>query len=125
MYFCDINVGFVSTLQVRIEQVIIAEPGAVLLYKLSNLLKFYHYTIRYFSISRNGAKRVSDLLSPYVALVNCPTSNSCFAQRLLGLASTPRLTLSAAIENVVVDSIYKAYISICLCHSPFSTGCPF
>lgn len=33
--------------QVRIEQVIVAEPGAVLLYKLSNLLKFYHHTIRY------------------------------------------------------------------------------
>ncbi|KAG9348419.1 hypothetical protein JZ751_002154, partial [Albula glossodonta] len=31
--------------QVRIEQVIVAEPGAVLLYKLSNLLKFYHHTI--------------------------------------------------------------------------------
>uniref|UniRef100_A0A8D0A0C2 Conserved oligomeric Golgi complex subunit 6 n=1 Tax=Sander lucioperca TaxID=283035 RepID=A0A8D0A0C2_SANLU len=30
---------------VRIEQVIVAEPGAVLLYKLSNLLKFYHHTI--------------------------------------------------------------------------------
>lgn len=34
-------------LQVRIEQVIVAEPGAVLLYKISNLLKFYHHTIRY------------------------------------------------------------------------------
>lgn len=33
--------------QVRIEQVIVAEPGAVLLYKLSNLLKFYHHTVRY------------------------------------------------------------------------------
>ncbi|MGH0119505.1 UNVERIFIED_CONTAM: hypothetical protein FKN15_007706 [Acipenser sinensis] len=32
--------------KVRIEQVIVAEPGAVLLYKLSNLLKFYHHTIR-------------------------------------------------------------------------------
>ncbi|XP_008947183.1 PREDICTED: conserved oligomeric Golgi complex subunit 6-like, partial [Merops nubicus] len=30
---------------VRIEQVIVAEPGAVLLYKISNLLKFYHHTI--------------------------------------------------------------------------------
>lgn len=35
------------SMQVRIEQVIVAEPGAVLLYKLSNLLKFYHHTIRY------------------------------------------------------------------------------
>nr|KAF6460135.1 component of oligomeric golgi complex 6 [Molossus molossus] len=34
-----------SRLQVRIEQVIVAEPGAVLLYKISNLLKFYHHTI--------------------------------------------------------------------------------
>lgn len=32
--------------QVRIEQMIVAEPGAVLLYKISNLLKFYHHTIR-------------------------------------------------------------------------------
>lgn len=39
--------GFLSFVQVRIEQVIVAEPGAVLLYKLSNLLKFYHHTIRY------------------------------------------------------------------------------
>lgn len=38
---------FVRLSQVRIEQVIVAEPGAVLLYKLSNLLKFYHHTIRY------------------------------------------------------------------------------
>ncbi|KAH0621916.1 hypothetical protein JD844_023662 [Phrynosoma platyrhinos] len=30
---------------VRIEQVIVGEPGAVLLYKISNLLKFYHHTI--------------------------------------------------------------------------------
>lgn len=37
-------------LQVRIEQVIVAEPGAVLLYKISNLLKFYHHTIRYAKI---------------------------------------------------------------------------
>lgn len=38
--------------QVRIEQVIVAEPGAVLLYKLSNLLKFYHHTIRYLTSLR-------------------------------------------------------------------------
>lgn len=41
------NVFFPPTFsQVRIEQVIVAEPGAVLLYKISNLLKFYHHTIR-------------------------------------------------------------------------------
>ena len=33
-------------LQVRVEQVLVAEPGAVVLYKLSNLIKFYHSTIR-------------------------------------------------------------------------------
>uniref|UniRef100_A0A669DFA2 Conserved oligomeric Golgi complex subunit 6 n=1 Tax=Oreochromis niloticus TaxID=8128 RepID=A0A669DFA2_ORENI len=37
--------GVCRPLKVRIEQVIVAEPGAVLLYKLSNLLKFYHHTI--------------------------------------------------------------------------------
>lgn len=43
--------GFLCFMQVRIEQVIVAEPGAVLLYKLSNLLKFYHHTIRYSGIT--------------------------------------------------------------------------
>lgn len=38
--------------QVRIEQVIVAEPGAVLLYKLANLLKFYHHTIRYLNAAK-------------------------------------------------------------------------
>ncbi|KAK2881436.1 hypothetical protein Q8A67_018704 [Cirrhinus molitorella] len=40
-----ITEGVCRPLKVRIEQVIIAEPGSVLLYKLSNLLKFYHHTI--------------------------------------------------------------------------------
>ncbi|XP_077421864.1 conserved oligomeric Golgi complex subunit 6 [Vanacampus margaritifer] len=40
-----ITEGACRPLKVRIEQVIVAEPGAVLLYKLSNLLKFYHHTI--------------------------------------------------------------------------------
>ncbi|XP_049709333.1 conserved oligomeric Golgi complex subunit 6 isoform X4 [Elephas maximus indicus] len=40
-----ITEGVCRPLKVRIEQVIVAEPGAVLLYKISNLLKFYHHTI--------------------------------------------------------------------------------
>ncbi|KAJ7990079.1 hypothetical protein DPEC_G00296570 [Dallia pectoralis] len=40
-----ITEGVCRPLKVRLEQVIVAEPGAVLLYKLSNLLKFYHHTI--------------------------------------------------------------------------------
>ncbi|XP_048836711.1 conserved oligomeric Golgi complex subunit 6 [Brienomyrus brachyistius] len=40
-----ITEGVCRPLKVRIEQVVIAEPGPVLLYKLSNLLKFYHHTI--------------------------------------------------------------------------------
>ncbi|KAB5550474.1 hypothetical protein PHYPO_G00054150 [Pangasianodon hypophthalmus] len=40
-----ITEGVCRPLKVRIEQVIVAEPGSVLLYKLSNLLKFYHHTI--------------------------------------------------------------------------------
>ncbi|KAJ7341519.1 hypothetical protein JRQ81_005712 [Phrynocephalus forsythii] len=40
-----ITEGVCRPLKVRIEQVIMAEPGAVLLYKISNLLKFYHHTI--------------------------------------------------------------------------------
>uniref|UniRef100_H0XGE1 Conserved oligomeric Golgi complex subunit 6 n=1 Tax=Otolemur garnettii TaxID=30611 RepID=H0XGE1_OTOGA len=40
-----ITEGVCRPLKVRIEQVIVAEPGAVLLYKISNLLKFYHHTV--------------------------------------------------------------------------------
>nr|XP_006010269.2 PREDICTED: conserved oligomeric Golgi complex subunit 6 [Latimeria chalumnae] len=39
-----ITEGVCRPLKVRIEQVIVSEPGAVLLYKISNLLKFYHHT---------------------------------------------------------------------------------
>lgn len=35
-----------SPLRVRVEHVIVAEPGAVTLYRLANLLKFYHLTIK-------------------------------------------------------------------------------
>lgn len=49
------NVSLIFSAQVRIEQVIVAEPGAVLLYKLSNLLKFYHHTIGYLTAA--SAKR--------------------------------------------------------------------
>ena len=31
--------------QVRVEQVIVADPGPVVLYKLTNLLKFYLHTV--------------------------------------------------------------------------------
>ncbi len=37
----------VFALQVRVEQVLVSEPGAVQLYKLANLVKFYQTTIRY------------------------------------------------------------------------------
>ncbi|KAJ6659214.1 hypothetical protein lerEdw1_019260 [Lerista edwardsae] len=40
-----ITEGVCRPLKVRIEQVIVSEPGAVLLYKICNLLKFYHHTI--------------------------------------------------------------------------------
>ncbi|XP_053140952.1 conserved oligomeric Golgi complex subunit 6 isoform X2 [Hemicordylus capensis] len=40
-----ITEGVCRPLKVRIEQVIVSEPGSVLLYKISNLLKFYHHTI--------------------------------------------------------------------------------
>lgn len=53
---CTHSVCYWSVPQVRIEQVIVAEPGAVLLYKLSNLLKFYHHTIRYLKSLCNRRK---------------------------------------------------------------------
>ena len=37
--------GVCRPLKVRLEQVVVSEPGSVALYKLSNLLKFYHGTI--------------------------------------------------------------------------------
>ncbi|XP_071798111.1 conserved oligomeric Golgi complex subunit 6-like isoform X2 [Asterias amurensis] len=40
-----ITEGICRPLKVRVEQVIVAEPAIVLLYKLTNLLKFYSYTI--------------------------------------------------------------------------------
>ena len=54
--FCSHALCSGCVLQVRIEQVIVAEPGAVLLYKLSNLLKFYHHTIRYLNPLKAAAK---------------------------------------------------------------------
>ncbi|KAG1680881.1 Conserved oligomeric Golgi complex subunit 6 [Nymphon striatum] len=41
-----ITEGICRPLKVRLEQVIVSEPGAVILYKISNLLKFYHHTIK-------------------------------------------------------------------------------
>lgn len=41
-----IQEGVTRPLKVRVEQVLIAEPGVLVLYKLTNLLKFYHQTIR-------------------------------------------------------------------------------
>ncbi|XP_078489282.1 conserved oligomeric Golgi complex subunit 6 [Ciona intestinalis] len=38
--------GVCRPLKVRVEQVLVSEPGTLLLYKLTNLLKFYHDTIR-------------------------------------------------------------------------------
>ncbi|XP_071838293.1 conserved oligomeric Golgi complex subunit 6-like [Apostichopus japonicus] len=40
-----ITEGICRPFKVRVEQVIVAEPGPVVLYKLANLLKFYKYTI--------------------------------------------------------------------------------
>ncbi|XP_063967287.1 conserved oligomeric Golgi complex subunit 6-like [Lytechinus pictus] len=40
-----ITEGICRPFKVRVEQVIVAEPGPVLLYKLTNLHKFYRYTI--------------------------------------------------------------------------------
>nr|CAB3232563.1 conserved oligomeric Golgi complex subunit 6 [Phallusia mammillata] len=38
--------GACRPLKVRVEQVLVSEPGTLTLYKLTNLLKFYHDTIR-------------------------------------------------------------------------------
>jgi len=38
--------GVCRPLKVRVEQVLVSEPGTLILYKLTTLLKFYHSTIR-------------------------------------------------------------------------------
>ncbi|XP_038050783.1 conserved oligomeric Golgi complex subunit 6-like isoform X2 [Patiria miniata] len=43
-----ITEGVCRPLKVRVEQVIVADPGPVLLYRLTNLLKFYTHTISQF-----------------------------------------------------------------------------
>lgn len=40
-----ITEGLCRPLKVRVEQLIVSEPGAVILFRLSSLLKFYHHTI--------------------------------------------------------------------------------
>ena len=42
--------GVCRPLKIRLEQILVAEPGPVALYKLSNLLQFYQRTIRKVSI---------------------------------------------------------------------------
>lgn len=37
--------GIINPFRVRVEQVLVTEPGTLILYKLTNLLKFYHRTI--------------------------------------------------------------------------------
>jgi hypothetical protein len=56
--------GVCRPLKIRLEQILVAEPGPVALYKLSNLLQFYQRTIRnvFFvkksnlSVSKNSLK---------------------------------------------------------------------
>ena len=42
--------GIVNPFRVRVEQVLVAEPGTLILYKLTNLLKFYHRTITWVTV---------------------------------------------------------------------------
>ena len=46
-WFVEFYVKFVTiySFQVRVEQVLVSEPGAVQLYKLANLVKFYQSTV--------------------------------------------------------------------------------
>lgn len=43
--------GVCRPLKLRIEQILVAEPGPVVLYKLANLLQFYHQTIQQIVLS--------------------------------------------------------------------------
>ena len=48
--------GVCRPLKLRIEQILVAEPGPVILYKLSNLLQFYHQTIKQIIQAGAGAE---------------------------------------------------------------------
>ena len=39
-----------NPLKLRVEQVLVSDPGTFILYKLTTLLKFYHDTIRYYVV---------------------------------------------------------------------------
>ncbi|ELU12375.1 hypothetical protein CAPTEDRAFT_181210, partial [Capitella teleta] len=52
--------GVCRPLKVRLEQVVVSEPGPVLLYKLTNLLKFYHVTIGNILLSNSSLLNTID-----------------------------------------------------------------
>ncbi|XP_077467080.1 conserved oligomeric Golgi complex subunit 6 isoform X1 [Stigmatopora argus] len=84
-----ITEGVCRPLKVRIEQVIVAEPGAVLLYKLSNLLQFYHCTIS--SIMGTGVASLLMTMEEMHVLSKKMFFNSLslHASRLMGKVELP------------------------------------
>ncbi|KAI2656025.1 Conserved oligomeric Golgi complex subunit 6 [Labeo rohita] len=105
-----ITEGVCRPLKVRIEQVIIAEPGAVLLYKLSNLLKFYHHTIREVLASHDSSVLPLDARQADFAQVL-----SCILDPLLQLCTVSASNLGTAdMATYMVNSLYMMKTTLAL-----------
>ncbi|TNN01163.1 hypothetical protein fugu_010545 [Takifugu bimaculatus] len=102
--------GVCRPLKVRIEQVIVADPGAVLLYKLSNLLKFYHHTIREVLASHDSSVVPLDARQADFAQVL-----SCILDPLLQLCTVSASNLGTAdMACYMVNSLYVMKTTLAL-----------
>jgi len=86
--------GIVNPFRVRVEQVLVAEPGTLILYKLTNLLKFYHRTI---TDIIGGDCSLVEVLNETYLLCNKLffTSLQLLASKLLDKVELPPRDLSA------------------------------
>ncbi|KAM9172144.1 conserved oligomeric Golgi complex subunit 6 isoform 3-T3 [Pangshura tecta] len=122
-----ITEGVCRPLKVRIEQVIVAEPGAVLLYKISNLLKFYHHTIS--GILGNSAAMLlttieeMHLLSKKIFFNSLSLHASKLMEKVLSCVLDPLLQLctvsasnlgTADMATFMVNSLYMMKTTLAL-----------
>ncbi|NXS21375.1 COG6 protein, partial [Mystacornis crossleyi] len=110
-----ITEGVCRPLKVRIEQVIVAEPGAVLLYKISNLLKFYHHTIS--GIVGNSAATLLTTIEEMHLL-----SKKIFFNSLSLHASKLMDKVSISVNDTGKSLVTSEYLLVCpeaLCYELF------
>lgn len=111
-----INLGFIMegvcrSLKIRIEQILVSQQGSIL-FKISNVLKFYHYTIG-LRITENSAliQTLDELNSlSYKMFLN---SLNIHATRLLDKIEAPNLELMPSVEFQktlgLVKEIFDSY----------------